>query len=402
MPYKLIKTDGTALTTVQDASVDNTTSLTFVGRNYSGYGQSVEENFVKLLENFAHDTTPTNPIQGQLWFNTSPGVRRLRVCYNGTNFRDVSNIPFGTTPPTGATTGDLWWDSANNQIKSYNSTNNTWTASQPYGGASSSWDFSRIEDSAQYPQDQNAIKGLAGDAAVVIFSDIKYSPNAATGLPTTFPVINKGISLPGTDPATGSSTHSTSSGYMLWGTAATALTSDKINLSSSSDTNTHYIAFSTATDGAQSLYTTSTFSFNPATNILNVTAASALYADLAERYEADAVYEPGTVLIIGGEKEVTVTDKYASLAVAGIVSQNPAYMMNSEAGTDETHPYIALKGRVWCKIVGKVAKGDLLVTSTQSGYACAVSFRDVFHPTAVIGKALGSNSEGFGVVEVKV
>ena len=402
MPYKLIKTNGDTLTTVQDASVDNTTSLTFVGRNYSGYGQSVEENFVKLLENFAHETTPTNPIQGQLWFNTSPSVRRLKVCYNGTNFRDVSNIPYGATAPTGATTGDLWWDSANNQIKSFNAVSNSWTASQPYGGASSSWDFSRIEDSAQYPQDQNAIKGLVGDTAVVIFSDIKYSPNAVTGLSATFPLINKGISLPGTDPATGSSTHSTSSGYMLWGTAATALTTDKVNLSSSSDTNTHYITFSTAIAGAQSLYTTSTFSFNPVTNILNVTAASALYADLAERYEADAVYEPGTVVIIGGEKEVTVTDEHASVLVAGIVSQNPAYMMNSGAGTDETHPYIALKGRVPCKIVGKVSKGDLLVTSTYPGYACAVNSKEFVHSVAVIGKALGNNAEGFGVVEVKV
>ncbi len=72
MPYILKKTNGTTLTTVQDASVDNSTSLTFVGRNYSGYGQPIEENFVKLLENFANTTAPAKPIQGQLWFNSTP------------------------------------------------------------------------------------------------------------------------------------------------------------------------------------------------------------------------------------------------------------------------------------------------------------------------------------------
>jgi hypothetical protein len=75
-------------------------------------------------------------------------------------------------------------------------------------------------------------------------------------------------------------------------------------------------------------------------------------------------------------------------------------MMNSGAGTDETHPYIALKGRVFCKIFGTVKKGDLLVTSSIPGYAEAWSIGD--SPNAVIGKALGSQSEGFGVIEVLV
>ena len=123
------------------------------------------------------------------------------------------------------------------------------------------------------------------------------------------------------------------------------------------------------------------------------------FADLAERYEADAVYEPGTVLVVGGEKEVTVTSQFADTRVAGIVSKNPAYMMNSKAGNNETHPYIALKGRVPCKVIGPINKGDLLVTSAHPGYACAG--QNVFG-SAVIGKALEDKSEGFGVIEVKV
>jgi hypothetical protein len=400
MPYKLIRTNGTTLATVQDASVDNTTSLTFVGRNYSGYGQPVEENFVKLLENFANTTVPAKPIQGQLWFNNTPTVRRLYVCYDGTHFRDVSNVQYSPSAPTNSSTGDLWWDSVNNQIKVYNAITNTWTASQPYGGASSSWDFSRIEDSNT--NDQSAIKGLIGTTPVVIFSNFKYSPNSLTGLDIKFPVINRGINLPGADPVTGSSTNSTSTGYMLWGTAADALSTQKIGLSSTTDNSVHYIPFAISTDGVQSLYTTSTFSFNPSTNILNVTAASALYADLAERYEADSEYDFGTVLMIGGGKEVTIATGYATTAVAGIVSKNPAYMMNSEAGSDKTHPYIALKGRVPCKVFGTVNKGDILVVSEHPGHAQAADLNRDVHPAAIIGKALEANSEGFGIIEVKV
>jgi hypothetical protein len=125
----------------------------------------------------------------------------------------------------------------------------------------------------------------------------------------------------------------------------------------------------------------------------------ATYADLAERYHADAVYESGTVLVIGGEKEVTTTAVYADTRVAGVVSKNPAYMMNDEAGTDETHPYIALKGRVPCKVIGPINKGDLLVTSAHPGYACVG--QSVFG-SAVIGKALENKSEGFGIIEVMI
>ena len=399
MPYILKKTNGTTLTTVQDASIDNSTSLVFVGRNYSGYGQPVEENFVKLLENFANTTQPTSPIQGQLWFNNNLSSRRLMVSYDGTNFRDVANVPTGTSAPSPATTGDLWWDTENNQLKVYDSISDTWTTSQPNGGAGSSWDFSRILDSTLV--DQNAIKGLIGTTPVLTISDSNYTVDTGSSLSTRFPIIKKGINLPNANPVTGSSAASTSSGYLLWGTAAESLITQKVDLRTSSDTSVHYIPFATATSGPNRLYTTSTFSFNPTTNVLNVTAASALYADIAERYEADAVYEPGTVLMLGGEKEVTIACFAATTAVAGIVSTNPAYMLNSEAGTDETHPLIALKGRVPCKICGPVKKGDLLVSSGyKPGYATKKQDHD--SSDAVIGKALQDFAGPFGVIEVKV
>jgi hypothetical protein len=409
MPYILKKTNGTTLATVQDASVDNSTSLTFVGRNYSGYGQPVEENFVKLLENFANTTSPSKPIQGQLWFNSSPTVRRLQLCFDGINFKDISNVPYSDTPPTTPTTGDLWWDSFNQQIKVYDAVTDTWTATQPYGGASSSWDFGRIEDTVA--NDQNAIRGLFGTTTMLVIGNPsntspyfgQYTPASTTGLDTRFPVVKRGITLPNANPTTGSSADSltTASGYLLWGTAAESVTTKQVQLKSSGSTSTHYIPFALSQTGPQVLCTTSTFYLTPSTNVLNVTAASALYADIAERYEADAVYEPGTVLMHGGEKEVTLATGHATTLVAGIVSTNPAYMMNSEAGSDETHPYIALKGRVPCKVIGPIRKGELLVASgLQPGYATARQLGD--DPHAVIGKALENFPGPLGLIEVKV
>lgn len=137
-----------------------------------------------------------------------------------------------------------------------------------------------------------------------------------------------------------------------------------------------------------------TYSFRELCLVENV------YADIAERYESDAIYDSGTVLIIGGENEVTTTNIPYSNKVAGIVSTNPAFKMNSYAGNDNTHPYLALTGRVPCKVVGNVSKGDLLVTSDVSGYAQA-SDREL-SPGMLIGIALGDFIGDRGIVEVKV
>jgi hypothetical protein len=124
------------------------------------------------------------------------------------------------------------------------------------------------------------------------------------------------------------------------------------------------------------------------------------YADLAEKYAADRVYTEGMVLVIGGSNEVTTTSIRANVAVAGIVSINPAFKLNCAAGSDDSHPYIALKGRVPCKVIGPVYKGNLLVTSSKPEYAEA--FKDGDSPNAVLGIALADMLDNFGVVDVKV
>jgi hypothetical protein len=128
-------------------------------------------------------------------------------------------------------------------------------------------------------------------------------------------------------------------------------------------------------------------------------STTAKYADLAERYEADDVLEPGTVVCFGGAKEITACDHPNDHAVAGVISTDPAYMMNSDAGTDATHPYVALTGRVPVKVTGEVNKGDLLVASDVKGHAMA---NNNAKAGTIIGKALGSSAGGEAVVEALV
>ncbi len=125
------------------------------------------------------------------------------------------------------------------------------------------------------------------------------------------------------------------------------------------------------------------------------TATSAKYADLAEKYESDEELEAGTVVCFGGEKEITACEHEAHHAVAGVISTDPAYMMNSDAEGQ----YVALTGRVPCKVTGPVAKGDLLVSSSVKGHAKADNNAQAGR---IIGKAVGSNEAGEGVIEVLV
>jgi hypothetical protein len=128
-------------------------------------------------------------------------------------------------------------------------------------------------------------------------------------------------------------------------------------------------------------------------------STTAKYADLAERYEADDVLEPGTVVCFGGSKEITACDHPNDHAVAGVISTDPAYMMNSEAGSDATHPYVALTGRVPVKVTGEVNKGDLLVASEVKGHAMA---NNNAKAGTIIGKAVGSSAGGEAVIEVLI
>ena len=411
MSYILNKTNGSIIAIVADASIDTTADLIFVGRNYAGYGEIQNENFLKLLENFSNPSAPSKPIEGQLWYNSNN--KHINI-YDSTNWKSLATLEVNSNNPINIvvpTTGDLWYDTTEQQLYVFNGL--SYTLIGPPIGADSNAGWRGDFESADGQNKIYNTKAVIGDSVIATISNQDYTLNG--GLSGQYTIyadgarLHKGINLTGANPNTG---NSEAAGNYFWGTAAHAL---------NANTATYASGFSTTLDtvnkynpvgfvNTTTSFTNGTisidygFTFNPSTNYVKATrfegvATSALYADLAERYEADAVYEPGTVLIIGGEKEVTVTTTFADTRVAGIVSKNPAYMMNSEAGTDETHPYIALKGRVPCKVQGYINKGDLIVTSSTPGYGIAAS--NVFGG-AIIGKALRSQSEGFGIIEVLV
>ena len=133
-------------------------------------------------------------------------------------------------------------------------------------------------------------------------------------------------------------------------------------------------------------------------NTVFAKATSAQYADLAEIYASDSKYPAGTVVVFGGDQEITVSTEYAQPSVAGVVSTNPAYLMNSAA---DGQP-VALQGRVPCRVVGNISKGDLLTSSTIPGVATTLDPVD-WQPGVVIGKALANyNSNTEGVIEAVV
>ena len=261
----------------------------------------------------------------------------------------------------------------------------------------------------------------ANEIGLSIFSnDAGFTTN--TGDITNVSVSGTGLSGGGasgsvtiTSNATNSNTGSTivardSSGNFSAGTvtatlSGTATNATNFNVAADNSTNaTHYIIFTGGASGNQRPNSDTGLTYNPSSNTLSTTnfsgtATSAKYADLAEKYTSDADYDAGTVLVFGGDEEVTIcTNKYDK-RIAGIVSTDPAYLMNSE-GQGAT---VALLGRVPCKVIGEIRKGDLMVASDTPGHAEA--WKDESNPYigSVIGKALEDKTgAGADVIEVVV
>lgn len=412
MPYILNRTNGTIIATIADASLDKTTDLVFLGRNYAGYGEIQNENFLKLLENFSNFSAPSKPIQGQLWYNNVD--KKLNI-YD-TEWKTLSNLEVSSTNPVGVknfTDGDLWFDSAEKQL--YVFSNSEFLLIGPLSGDSSK---SGWRGSREYSVDEGLaspkfiLKAVIGEQNEIIATVSNESYEVLAGS-NNFPIVDaqsvvkKGITLIGSDPVTGKSEDND---IYFWGTAAHSLYSNTSSFSASlttvindSEDFNFFVPFTR--QGSETTFVSNSLKYNPSSNtlisnIFDGIATSAYYADLAERYAADSIYDPGTVLVIGGPKEVTVTHKRADITVAGVVSKNPAFMMNKDAGTNETHPYIALKGRIFCKVLGPVKKGNLLVTSSVPGYAEVYKSGD--SELAVIGKSLQDFNDIKGMIEILV
>ena len=120
MAYQINKTDGTIVSTVADGQIDNiSTDITLIGKNYSGFGEVLNENFIKILENFANVTAPTAPIKGQIWFDSTES--KLKV-YSGTAFVPVSSATIANSQPTTLGVGDLWFNDTAKQLYFFDGT----------------------------------------------------------------------------------------------------------------------------------------------------------------------------------------------------------------------------------------------------------------------------------------
>ena len=178
------------------------------------------------------------------------------------------------------------------------------------------------------------------------------------------------------------------------GNSATATEATNVTVTANNSANeTVYLTFVDGATGTQGIETDTGLSYNPSTNVLTTTASQAQYADVAERFEADAPMEIGSVVEVGGSAEITEATSEMSQDVFGVISHKPGYMMNAGAGSDETHPYVAMTGRTPVRVTGVVNKGQRLVTSATKGCARAVAQGESISPFNVIGRALESSTD---------
>jgi hypothetical protein len=461
--------------TVQDGVVNTQTDLSFIGKGYAGYGETIAENFLHLLENFSNTAAPTKPIIGQLWWDSTNS--KLKV-YNGTAWQTAGgSSPYQSAEPSGITQGDTWIDSDTGQMFFYNGSASVLIGPPSSTGTTNGFTYDSILDSVDATQ--NITKLYNDGNLIAIISEDTFTPKVSI---SGFATIKKGITLTtaiadtkfqGTatdadalggvaaanyllsnanDTTTGTLGIVTDSGMTIGadndfsvtvdasgaiiantisdtditfkvndgGVTTTLMTLDgsesRVGIGKTSPTTTLDVSgtvTATAFAGPLTGNVTGTASLDmplaggtmtgtlttqgilPAANTtydigsasygyntVYAKATSAQYADVAEIYEADAEYDIGTVVIFGGDKEITVSSMGNDTRVAGVISENPAYLMNDDA----TGLPVALLGKVKCKVVGIVKKGDMLVTHSQHpGVA-----RKSGDPSvgAVIGKAL--------------
>ena len=215
MAYQVDKFNGAFFVSVEDGTIDTTSDLRFVGKNYAGYGEVQNENFLHLLENFSNTTAPPKVITGQIWFDSAN--KKLKF-YDGSRFKLAGGAEVSTTAPSGLTTGDFWWDSAAKQLYA-------WTGTEfALIGPEASPDLGSSIVSASVVKGtvgtavgpHTILKVLADDKVIGIFSKTAFTLDNAQNAIDDFTVIKKGFTMAKSQ--TGVSTDD----YVMWGTANNA------------------------------------------------------------------------------------------------------------------------------------------------------------------------------------
>jgi hypothetical protein len=480
MAYAIDRYNNTLLTTVEDGTVDQTTDLKFIGKNYAGYGEIQNENFLFLLENFSGANQPARPLSGQVWFDS--GTSKLKF-YDGTQWRTTGGAEIGATQPTGLSIGDFWWDSGNDQLYTFNGTVFVLIGPQNAGEGVTQMQSLEVLDTTNTTQ--SVISSVIGDVTVFVVSPTQFDLNASQTalIAQGYDRINKGITLRNTKLATagvtstadrfhGTATNAEKLGGIAAGnfiqtgagntvfTSALDIPDDGILIGDSNDlqvkiaangydgviqnvTNSGSIqlkvtsgagalthvgtvtsagivpsADNTFTMGSASLgwsnvyatnftgeatkagtlrvgsdfrtasasATNNTVAVRDATGNIAATlfqgvATQARYADLAEKYTTEKELPAGTAVAVCTHEDHEVEPATISDHCIGVVSTDPAYMMNSEADGQ----YIGLKGRLPVRVKGPVAKGDVIY-AWEDGVCTTVA------TNAIVGIALESDS----------
>lgn len=429
MAYQIDRYNQTILTVVEDGVIDQTTDLKLIGRNYQGYGEIQNENFLFLLENFANETEPNRPVDGQLWYDS---LNNRMKFYDGDQWRAVNGADVSDQRPQGLASGDFWWDTDSNQLYIYDGGGYILVGPERTGPGTTRIENIIIRDSLG--DDHSALAVVIPSNANASSSGIVYitCPDEFTvdindRVYPEFPRIKKGITLANTTDSGVSSPDS-----ITWGTASSALglvvngdyvdgsqfltqgtgepvgitelTVSQLNIRDDVDTsldgvsmylngnefiveydNTGLDAFTSirVSDSSESIPQT-IFTFGPSgmmpgvtdrydigstsmkvneihANLFEGTATSSLYseaqnADLAEKYTSNQEYPVGTVMMVCDHFDHDVCPATSMGEAAGVVSENPAYIMNSQCKGQA----LGLKGRLPVRVQGPVNKGQKL------------------------------------------
>lgn len=190
MSYTINLTDGTIFATIADGTINTASSMTLVGKNYAGYGQFLDDNFIHLLENGANTTAPASPLTGQLWWDKTNNLLKV---YNGSVFKVISASTASATAPVSNVTGDLWYDTVNQQLKVYSGTGwitvgPAYTQSQGTTGAIPE----TINDSGSTPHFVTSLY-VNNIRVAIVSKDASFTP--AAPVVSTFPTVYNGITL---------------------------------------------------------------------------------------------------------------------------------------------------------------------------------------------------------------
>ena len=435
MSYSIKNTRNTEIDSVPDGVIKTTAfGIQIPGKNFTSYGEAIGQTLLHILENFAcpnsGSNTPnpanasvdlTSPAIGQLWYDTTNS--KLRV-WNGASWEISSGAATpAATAPTAPSAGDMWYNTNSEQLYVYNGT--AWilmtatadpndlvftrpmkvnaggtgglTAGDgvaPIGGTNTDaygvwmnniltgvWSIAAVASPILYYAELND-----GSGNVRYYSFTPYDGVIEVGLN-----IESGAS----DYFNGRAKVADSADAVAGVVTATLMRNDS---GAGADT-ARLPTIATLDIGSsgsrwQTVYATT----------FDGLSTSTQYADVAERYEIDTPAEHGNIVKIGGDKEITLTTESFDTNVFGVISANPALRMNEDAGNNLSHPFIAFSGRLSVYIVGKVTKGQRLVSSHINGVAMAVSEEDAqTNVLSIIGRALeDKTSDEVGKVEIVV